>query len=342
MKTRYAKLVRLCSSLALAILAASSRAPAQTPPALDLQVYAGLAITGRVGTVYSVEYLTDLAQTGPWRCLAFLQLPSTHHLWFDPSAPATGSRFYRAAESAVPTNMVFIRPGTFRMGSPEDEVGRNIVDAEVGEGPQTAVTISRGFWMGKHEVTQAEYLELIGTNPSGFKGDANRPVDTVSWIDATNYCGRLTQRERAAGRIPINSLYRLPTEAEWEYACRAWTSTRYSHGDDPAYAASADYAWYDANSGAMTHPVGQKLPNPWGLHDMHGNVAEWCQDWYKAYPGGIALDPQGPATGSARAVRGGLWYRPATYCRSAFRIGFAVGAKTDGIGFRVVLAANQP
>jgi formylglycine-generating enzyme required for sulfatase activity len=228
------------------------------------------------------------------------------------------------------------------MGSPDDEVGRNVVDPLVGEGPQMAVTISRGFWMGKYEVTQAEYLKVIGSNPSGFKAEADLPVDTVSWLDATNYCGKFTQRERAAGRISTNSLYRLPTEAEWEYACRAWTSTRYSHGDDPDDADIASYAWYDADSGNTTHPVGQKLPNPWGLHDMHGNVAEWCQDWYKPYLGGIALDPQGPATGSARVVRGGLWFRPASYCRSAFRNGFSSGVRTDGIGFRVVLAASQP
>ena len=144
-------------------------------------------------------------------------------------------------------------------------------------------------------------------------------MDTVSWFDATNYCGKLTQRERAAGRISTNSVYRLPTEAEWEYACRAWTSTRFSYGDDPGYTNLTHYAWYDVNSGATTHPVGQKLPNPWGLYDMHGNVAEWCQDWYGPYPGGIALDPQGPATGSTRMGRGGLWFRPASYCRSAWR-----------------------
>jgi len=159
------------------------------------------------------------------------------------------------------------------MGSPTNEL-----DRWDGEGPQTAVTISRGFWMGKYEVTQGEYLEVMGSNPSRFTGDTNRPVETVTWYDATNYCGQLTQRERAAGRIAANSLYRLPTEAEWDYACRAGTSTRSSFGDDLGYTNLTNYAWYRENRGLTTHPVGQKLPNPWGLYDMHGNVWEWCQD----------------------------------------------------------------
>jgi formylglycine-generating enzyme required for sulfatase activity len=149
-------------------------------------------------------------------------------------------------------------------------------------------------------VTQNEYQTVTGGNPSWFNGDRtsagyrdygvdlSRPVEWVSWEDATNYCGQLTERERTGGRIPTNCVYRLPTEAEWEYACRAWTSTRFSYGDDPGhttetaetvgYTNLTNYAWYLENSSGTTHPVGQKLANPWGLHDMHGNVWEWCQD----------------------------------------------------------------
>ena len=134
---------------------------------------------------------------------------------------------------------------------------------------------------------QGEYLAVMGSNASNFPGDTNRPVDSTSWINATNYCGKLTQQDRAAGRIATNSVYRLPTEAEWEYVCRGWTSTRFSYGD----------------SGGTTHPVGQKLPNSWGLYDMHGNVWEWCQDWYGVYAGGVALDPQGPPTGTENGHR---------------------------------------
>ena len=244
--------------------------------------------------------------------------------------------------SAAPTNLVFIPPGTFMMGSPTNEVDREPLYPQIVEGPQTAVTISKGFWMGKYPVTQGEYLAVMGNNPSGFTGDTNRPVETVSWFNATSYCGKLTQSQRAAGRISANSVYRLPTEAEWEYACRAWTSTRFSYGDDPGYTNLTQYAWFDVNSGATTHPVGQKLPNPWGLYDMHGNIAEWCQDWYAPYHGGIALDPQGPATGSTRVFRAGLWLRPPSYCRSAWRNAAPPDFAGGGGGFRVVLAPGRP
>jgi formylglycine-generating enzyme required for sulfatase activity len=333
------------------LLAHLGLASAQTPAELDLQLYAGLTITGAVGTVYSVEYVTDLAETNnasAWRCLEFLQLPASPYLWADKSTPATGNRFYRAVEFAAPTNLVFIPPGTFRMGSPTNEV-----DREESEGPQTAVTISRGFWMGKYEVTQGEYLSLMNTNPSYFTTndwygnpitpDQNRPVETVSWFDATNYCAQLTQRERAAGRIATNSVYRLPTEAEWEYACRAWTSTRFSYGDDLGYTNLTNYAWYMDNSGDATQPVGQKLPNPWGLYDMHGNVWEWCQDYLGTYPGGIAVDPQGPVTDSERLSRGGAWAHNVKNCRLARRVLGCPGFSCNGvIGFRVVLAPGQP
>jgi formylglycine-generating enzyme required for sulfatase activity len=345
--------------LCWALWAVAPRVSGQTPAELDLQLYAGLTITGAVGTVYSVEYVTDLAQTNnvsAWRCLEFLQLPASPYLWTDKSAPATGKRFYRAVVMEAPTNMVFIPPGTFRMGSPTNEVDRSD-----NEGPQTAVTISRGFWMAKFEVTQGEYLAVMGSNPSWFNGvrpsmggtntdygtDLNRPVDGVIWSDAMNYCAALTQRERAAGRIATNNVYRLPTEAEREYACRGWTSTRLSYGDDPGYTNLTNYAWYDGNSDNQTHPVGQKLPNLWGLYDMHGNVWEWCQDWWSdSFPGGIAVDPQGPDTGSLRVVRGGSWsdwdYR-AFGCRSALRSPDSnPGYWSSRYGFRVVLAPGQP
>jgi formylglycine-generating enzyme required for sulfatase activity len=252
----------------------------------------------------------------------------------------------------APTNMVFIPPGKFSMGSPKNEA-----DRYPDEAPQMEVTISQGFWMAKYEVTQAEYLALMGTNPSHFTGDANRPVDSVSWSDATNYCARLTQRERAAGRIPTDLAYRLPTEAEWEYACRAGTTTRLHYGDDPGYTTTNEvtvgysnltqYAWYRQNAGFTTHPVGQKLPNPWGLYDMLGNVWEWCQDWYGAYPGGTVVDPQGPTQpgpNKQRTMRGGDYFNPAKHCRSALR-GYDFIPKhpwPPDFGLRVVLAASQP
>jgi formylglycine-generating enzyme required for sulfatase activity len=358
MKTQYSTPLRFLAGLGVALGVGVPPASGQAPADLAIQTYAGLTITGAVGTVYSVEYVTDLAQTNnpsAWRCLEFLQLPVSPYLWADKSAPVTGQRFYRAVVFPAPRNMVFIPPGTFRMGSPANEV-----DRRAWEGPQTAVTISRGFWMGKYEVTQGEYLAVMGTNPSYFTGDTNRPVEQVRWVDATNYCAKVTQQERAAGQILTDAVYRLPTAAEREYACRAWTSTRFSYGDDPGYTNLTQYAWYSDNSGTnvqppggyyydsgtglyyTTYPVGRKLPNPWGLYDIHGNVWEWCQDWFSDHlPGRIAIDPQGPVTGSLRVAEGGSWI--STWgCRSAMR-GFESPATPKYyIGFRVVLAPGQP
>jgi len=322
----------------IAFLGANA-ALAQIPPSLGLRLFAGVNITGTIGSVYAVQSSSDLSQTDAWTSLAFVQLPSTNYLFVDTSAPVAGNRFYRALLQSPPTNMVFIPPNTFELGSPTNEVGRSS-----DEGPQTAVTITHGFWMGKYEVTQREYLAVVGSNPSQFTGDLNRPVETVSWLDATNYCARLTEQDLAAGRIPPGSHYRLPTEAEWEYAARAGTSTRFSYGDDPALTGLTNYAWYASHSGNMTHPVGQKAPNPWGLYDMAGNVLEWCLDWYGLYPGGFETDPQGPASNAigVKVIRGGAWDSFESDCRSARRA-------TEGVhpfihdfilGFRVVLAAT--
>jgi len=186
------------------------------------------------------------------------------------------------------------------------------------------VTLSRGFWIGKFEVTQSEYLSVMNTNPSQFPGDLSRPVSSVSWLDATNYCAKLTERERAAGRIPAGSQYRLPTEAEWECAARAGTSTRFSYGDDPDYADLTNYAWRSIDDGLTVHPVGQKLPDPWGLYDMMGNVFEWCQDWLGPLPGGAVVDPTGPDSNPIgwKIMRVGAFDFGGPACRSASRMFF--------------------
>jgi formylglycine-generating enzyme required for sulfatase activity len=260
---------------------------------------------------------------------------------------ATADRFVATAAELPATvipvlGMVWIKPGTFIMGSPTNTP----LEVQAGiEWPQTVVTLTRGFWMGVHEVTQGEYQDVTGHNPSEFTGDTNRPVERVYWYDATNYCGRLTIAEQTAGRIPGNWTYRLPTEAEWEYCCRAGaTTTRFGYGDDSSYAALGNYAWYEANSGGTTHPVEQKLANPWGLMDMHGNVLEWCQDWFGAYSGGSVTDPQGPETGSKRVIRGGTYGWSAVYCRSACRIPREPNIPwwDQMVGFRVVLAPVVP
>ena len=211
------------------------------------------------------------------------------------------------------------------MGSPDSEEGR--WDSE---GPVHEVELSRGFWLGKYEVTQGEWEAVMGNKPSSHTGDARRPVERVSWNDVQGFIAKLND---AAG----SDVYRLPSEAEWEYACRAGTSTRWSFGDDESRL--GDYAWYHGNnSPSGTKAVGGKLPNPWGLYDMHGNVYEWVQDWYSSsyYNSSPRVDPPGPNTGSARVLRGGYVYSGAQYLRSAFRHGDSPGYRSGGVGARLL------
>jgi formylglycine-generating enzyme required for sulfatase activity len=233
-------------------------------------------------------------------------------------------------------SLVEIKPGSFIMGSPSGEAGR--FDDEV----QHKVTLTHGYWLGKYEVTQGQYEELTGMNPSYFPGP-NLPVEQVSWDDAQEFMNKLNDREEAAGRLPAGWIYRFPTEAEWEYAARAGTTTAYSFGDDGG--ALGKYAWYEDNSGEQTHEVGLKDPNPWGLYDMYGNVYEWCADWYEDYPVGDATDPTGPDadTGWGRVFRGGGCYADLRSCRSALRISLGPIARYNSLGFRVVAvqAAGQ-
>ena len=193
-------------------------------------------ITGPPG-VYTVLGSTNLTA---WSAVGVATNPLGSVNFHDVDRPMLRRKSFTACVLQVPpTNMVFIPPNTFTMGSPTNEVNR-----QADEGPQTTVTLTRGFWIGKYEVTQGEYLAVIGHNPSEFPGDLDRPVDSVSWLDATNYCAKLTQQELAAGRIPPGSHYRLPTEAEWECAARAGTSTRFSYGDDPNFTSLTNHAWY--------------------------------------------------------------------------------------------------
>jgi formylglycine-generating enzyme required for sulfatase activity len=288
-------------------------------------------ITGPPGvyTVYGSSNLTT------WDAVSFVDNPLGSIFFTDTEAHLTPQKFYRAVRQTPPTNMVFIPANTFTMGSPTNDL-----DASANERPQTTVLLAHSYWMGKFEVTQGEYLSIMNTNPSEFPGDLSRPVSSMSWFDATNYCAKLTERELAAGRIPPGSHYRLPTEAEWECAARAGTTTRFSYGDDPNYGSLTNYAWFLedlANPDLIMHPVGQKLPNPWGLYDMYGNVWEWCQDWYSDLPGGAVTDPTGPTSSPLgfKVMRGGAYDYPNSSCRSASRL-FQNHDDTD-LGFRVVL-----
>jgi formylglycine-generating enzyme required for sulfatase activity len=248
-------------------------------------------------------------------------------------------------------NMVLIPAGTFTMGSPASELCRGS-----NEGPLTTVTISRGFWMDKYEVTQAQYLSVVGSNPSHHTGDLNRPVERVTWHDATNYCRLLTDRERAAGRLPAGYIFRLPTEAEWEYACRAGTTTPFYLGSEMRsgmanFDGRYEYPPCGTDTNACfnpngiylgrTTPVGGYAPNAFGLYDMHGNVWEWVQDWYfRNHPGGSVTDPQGPAPRTEKVLKGGRFYYYSNILRSAFRGSHVPAGSRLDLGFRTVLAPS--
>jgi formylglycine-generating enzyme required for sulfatase activity len=200
------------------------------------------------------------------------------------------------------------------------------------EKPAHPVTLTQPFYMAKFAVTQEQYQAVIGANPSHFMGK-NNPVEQVSWYDGQAFCNNLTEQTKQT--------VRLPTEAEWEFACRAGTSTVYYSGDTDKDLDRV--AWYDANSKGKTHPVGQKQPNAFGLYDMHGNVWQWCQDlWEEDYSKSSSENPQGPAQGEFRLLRGGSWFNYPMVCRSAYRW-FDPGNRISFIGFRVVSpASTQP
>jgi len=243
----------------------------------------------------------------------------------------------------VALELVLIPAGVFDMGSPEDEPGR-----WKEEGPVHRVRISRAFYMGKYEVTQEQWEKVMGANPSNFKGP-KLPVEQVSWDDCQDFLKKLARLTggglNASGKA--QSQFRLPTEAEWEWACRAGTRTRFSFGD--ADARLGEYAWFGANAGNTTHPVGEKQPNAWGLYDCHGNVWEWCADSWGSYspnpwPGKFrwTRDPQGPGSGPGRVLRGGSWNYDPKVCRSAYRLYVVPSFRVNFIGFRVAVAVPGP
>jgi formylglycine-generating enzyme required for sulfatase activity len=265
------------------------------------------------------------------------------------ASPMSGPR---TLTNSIGMQFVLIPAGEFWMGSTPEEIAWATTEAQKNdqwilehipsEAPRHRVRISRPFYLGVYAVTQAEYQRVMGTNPSDFSAhggqaakvagqDTRRfPVENVSWQEAVDFCRRLSECEKSS-----RWKYRLPTEAEWEYACRAGSTTKWFFGDDGA--ALANYAWFDGNSGGMPHPVGQKRPNAWGLYDMQGNVWQRCADWadkayYAASPG---QDPKGPSSGTLRVDRGGGWDATVIRCRSAERGGGLPASKTRYLGFRV-------
>ena len=257
--------------------------------------------------------------------------------------------------------MVWVAPGAFQIGSPDNEIGR-FTD----ETPHNVI-LTKGFYISKYQVTQEQYTAVMGSNPGNFYSNpavgevqGRRPVETVSWYDALVFCNRLSIAE---GLNPVYSIdgktdpaelgsvpssddaawnaaimdggangYRLPVEAEWEYACRAGTTTAYNTGA----VINDDTGWYYSNSDNRTHEAGRKSANAWGLYDMHGNVWEWCWDWYEDFSSADVTDPKGAAAGDKRAVRGGSFDSDGLYLRSAYRGSGSPSNRSIYLGFRVV------
>lgn len=300
------------------------------PPALKLDIAAvtKIQVPGSAGASNQIQYLPAPGAAPSWRFLTNVAVGLGGAIVVD-RFNASFQRLYRivplGAPAGGPAGFVWINPGEFQMGSP-------LTDPERfgGENLHT-VMLTQGFWLGDHETTQAEYEAVTGINPSYFKG-AERPVEQVTWYDAVEYCRKLTERERAAGRITAQQAYRLPTEAEWEYAARAGTT-------GPRYGDMDAIGWYQANAGGETHPVKLKRPNAWGLYDMLGNVMEWCSDWRGGDLVGVVTDPAGPDSGSSRVLRGGTYEFGARYCRASIRTSYEPGTRSLDFGFRPALSS---
>lgn len=250
--------------------------------------------------------------------------------------------------------LIWVKPGSFTMGSPPDEGHRHKDEHPRKDDVQHLVVLTKGFWLGKYEVTQDQWEAVMRTNlrqqhdlanldPDSYGEGGNYPMYYVNWEEAMEFCNKLTERERNAGRIPRGYEFSLPTEAQWEYACRAGTTGPYHTGSGKCALSRA--GWWHGNSGDRSHPVGKKQPNSWGFYDMHGNVEEWCYDWLESYATETVTDPTGPSIrpdpmepegGPFRVLRGGSWF---FYARSADRNGRRLGNRINDVGFRLSLRA---
>ena len=249
-----------------------------------------------------------------------------------PADPECGEGETIMLPGNVPLEMVRIPAGTFMMGAAANEQDSDAC----WEKPQHQVMLTQAFWLGKYELTKRQWTAVMGTTPwsgqSHVLNDLDSPAVYISWDD----CQAFVRAVNALGK----GTFRFPMEAEWEYACRAGTTTRFYWGDDPSYRQIGNYAWYDVNSSsaykAYAHIVGKKLPNAWGLYDMSGNVWEWCQDWWSCYSADTATDPQGPSTGSIPVFRGGSFSDYGFKCRSAHRYAPAPNYRSYCSGFRLL------
>ena len=292
-----------------------------------------------------------ISRVGDYCFVATLMYPET----FDLVSMTSLSPFSFEAGGSTEITMLSIPAGSFLMGSPSNEL-----DHDEDEDPQRTVNIS-AFLMSETEVTQKQFRDVLGWNDSHFRGD-DLPVEEVTWYDCVSFCNELSEADGYATCYTITDIdyegdhinsadvacnseangYRLPTEAEWEYACRAGTTTRFCTGDSDSDLDRA--GWFSSNSGRSTHAVGEKEANAWGLYDTHGNVFEWCWDWYSSGYYGTRpdpdTDPTGPSSGYKRSRRGGCWYGDALFSRSADRYGYRPHSSFYYLGFRVVRSVN--
>ncbi|HLP78152.1 MAG TPA: formylglycine-generating enzyme family protein [Candidatus Paceibacterota bacterium] len=316
-----------------------------------------VVINGPLGSLQQVQYSTNVADTNSWLPLAMVRMDLPVKNFFDTTANGS-QRFYRTVLMGfMDTNLVWIPPGTFLMGSPTNEQGHS-----ANEGPQTQVTLTEGFLMGRYEVRYAEMLAYVTNyvgNTNGAATFTQMPATMVSWSNAVAYCALRTDYERAQGMIPPDWAYRLPTEVEWEYACRAGTTTPFNLGSELRH----DAVRMDANfNGSVPYPtnvvpvappiavftnVGSFAPNAFGLYDMHGNEVEWCMDTAPAIGGGVGSLSGGAITnpvavtveGSIHVIRGGHFGSQGLECRSAHRRGSLTVNVSNG--FRIVLSPTN-
>lgn len=305
-----------------------------------------VTINGPIGETFIIHKKTGV--TIPWEVAGTVTLDQPDQVWVESQRPEHSMAIYTVNRvislHGINLELIPMPPGTFTMGS-----HRKQRHWEYNETPLTEVKISQIFWLSKYEVTQRQWGSVFRDNPSYYQGSDELPVNYVPWDDAVAFCERLN--EFYASQLPQGYQFGLPTEAQWEYACRAGTSTRFSYGDDVLYKQLHLYGNFrpygndNADGYEMLAPVGSFLPNPWGLHDMHGNVMEWCSDLYLPadfLPGGKVIDPLGPAPGSgySRVVRGGSAHHPPQHLRSSSRGGGAPPYPGPDIGFRVALKFN--
>ena len=244
------------------------------------------------------------------------------------------------SDNGLMMKLCWCPPGTFPMGSPPSEPGRTQSEQQI------TVTLEQGFWLGKNEVTQSQWTQVMATAPwkgrSTVGAGPDHPAGCINWDEATEFCHKLTGQEKSAGRLTSGWSYRLPAAAEWEYACRAGTTTAFCFGNNESQL--GDYAWYDKNTNAVgerySHGTGLKKPNAWGLHDMHGNLFEWCQDWQAAAMPEVR-QPFGPAEGEFKILRGGGWIFAAIGCRSSIMAAAPTKDVNGMWGFRVALSPSR-